>query len=315
MPSPRLAAAALRGAAPASVLERVQRGCAPRLRRGRARTSSARRRRARRRSSSTTGRPLSPTRHGRFGAGDRHRRDRRARPCAADRQASPTAARESAGFLEVITTAAFSSSRLAPLAKIPAEPIQLAKSRRACGAVGAPSTRSGVSSPCSSPLRLIAGGAFRAGPPSVLAERDERLQSLDVLAERRRRRGRGRSPARIRPGSSPSACAPCGSTDQQPARLPAGARREGVGVERQRAGGWHERDVRPRARRRAAPQQAPSRALAGRTPARAGGVGVDVGQRARRRGGEQLGVAAGVRERRSAEGGFDHAAQPRLRCR
>ena len=107
---------------------------------------------------------------------------------------------ERAGFLEAITTAAFSSSRLPPLAKIPAEPIQLANSRRAC-AVGAPSASSGVRSRFQQRLHAERPELGLLCPP--LPERaSERRRPRAALRRRWRgscRGGRGRAARELAP--------------------------------------------------------------------------------------------------------------------
>ena len=80
---------------------------------------------------------------------------------------SATAVRERVGLLDEITTAARSSSRLEPLAKIPAEPIQLAKSAFACGVL-APRALSGVIIAPRMPLRLSPALLSGPAPLSVL---------------------------------------------------------------------------------------------------------------------------------------------------
>ncbi len=160
------------------------------------------------------------------------------RSCAAS---SATAAREAAGSVEEMTTAPFSSSRLPPLAKIPAEPIQLANSRRAC-AFSAPSALSGVISPCTSPAMLMPAVLSGGPPPSVLPSEARpcrsRTSCSSVLPTWPRPIASHDSP-----GSSPSACPLSGSAASRPPVAPAPARRERVGVEAQRAGCGHERDV------------------------------------------------------------------------
>ena len=132
---------------------------------------------------------------------------------------SPTAAREAAAFFDVIVTAAFSSSRLAPLAKIPAELIQLANWLLAC-AVGAPSSRSGVTRPCSSPL-IVRPALPSGGPPeSVLGSEDSASRPC---ASSPRVAPTWPSPiaSHDSPGSSLSACAPSGSGASSPPPAPA----------------------------------------------------------------------------------------------
>ena len=124
------------------------------------------------------------------------------------------------GSLEVITTAPFSSSRLAPLANIPAEPIQLREVLPAPAALSAPSSPSGMSRPCNSPPRLSPLGAFRARASERAGQRGEALEALDILTERSCRGVPGRSPATIRRAVPPSACALSGSVASRPA-LPA----------------------------------------------------------------------------------------------
>jgi hypothetical protein len=132
-----------------------------------------------------------------------------------------TAARERAGLFEAITIAAFSSSRLPPLAKTPAEPIQDAKSRLAC-ALLAPSAFSGASIAPSSDLTLMVvelGGPSEPVPvmvlPNELSVRSPWTSCASVLP-----RWPSPTASQDSPGSSPSAFAASASLESSPPAAP-----------------------------------------------------------------------------------------------
>ena len=112
------------------------------------------------------------------------------------------------------------------------------------------------------------------------------------------------------PGSSPSACALSGSALSSPPASPEPPAASVSASRPSELARGHERDVGFVSARETGkiPRSlsAPSRCAKLRR------VDVDVRERVGRRGGEQPGVAAGVRERAGAVGRFDHVAQPRF---
>ena len=254
MPSPRRAGGGAARRRRRQRARRVQRGRRPTLRRGRARTSAGRSRRAPAAMSSTTRQAAEPRRRSPLRCrGSSAGCDRRRRPCAAARRACRRR-RASGGVVESITTPASQFEQAAPLAKMPGRAHPAGEVALACGAVGAEHAAAASSRPSSRPLQADAGCAFRARAaerarqrgeraavpgrrwPSVVADVAEADASHDSPRQFAERLGAFRVGGRAGP----------------PAPAPA-AGGERVGVERERAGGGNERDVRRARRRRAAP--------------------------------------------------------------
>ena len=235
-----------------------------------------------------------PRADGGFGARDRGGCDRGAARCAAARRACRRRRGRARGSSSRSTTAPFSSSRPAPLAKIPPEPIQLAKSRLAW-AVFAPSSAQRREQRLRAARSTLSVEGLSGPEPPERRASEPRLRSpatscASVVPTLPRP-----SASHDSPGSSASACAPSAVRCEQAPGRGGRARGEGVGVER------HERRSRTRARARCSPRACP-RAARSRpaSPGRRRPLALVAGEAAARAGWSRGGRARPRGRRRAA---------------